>query len=143
MVLALLLVAVMHIGARKRQIGALRAFGAPVRSIMAIVWGELFFLLLLGIFLGLALGYAVAHVITSWLTAATAVRMPVEFAMSDLWLTVFRSCCCCRFIGSGTDDIAYECGIRFTILNEKYNIVLNFNVIITISNIYKYKLSFY
>lgn len=87
-VLALLLVAVMHIGARKRQIGALRAFGAPVRSIMAIVWGELFFLLLLGIFLGLALGYAVAHVITSWLTAATAVRMPVEFAMSDLWLTV-------------------------------------------------------
>lgn len=88
MVLALLLVAVMHIGARKRQIGALRAFGAPVRSIMAIVWGELFFLLLLGIFFGLAFGCAVAHVITSWLTAATAVRMPVEFAMIDLWLAV-------------------------------------------------------
>ncbi|HWT61810.1 MAG TPA: ABC transporter permease [Ochrobactrum sp.] len=87
-VFALLLVAVMHIGARKRQIGALRALGAPVRSIMAIVWGELFFLLLLGIFLGLAIGYAVAQAITSWLTATTAVRMPVEFAMSDVWLAV-------------------------------------------------------
>lgn len=87
-VFALLLVAVMHIGARKRQIGALRALGAPVRSIMAIVWGELFFLLLLGIFLGLAIGYAVAHAITSWLTATTAVRMPVEFATSDVWLAV-------------------------------------------------------
>jgi len=86
-VFALLLVAIMHIGARKRQIGALRAFGAPVRSIIAIVWGELFLLLLLGIFLGLAIGYAVAHAITSWLTATTAVRMPVEFAMSDVWLT--------------------------------------------------------
>ncbi|MCX2696808.1 ABC transporter permease [Ochrobactrum chromiisoli] len=87
-VFALLLVAVMHIGARKRQIGALRALGAPVRSIMAIVWGELFFLLLLGIFLGLAIGYAVAQAITSWLTATTAVRMPVEFAMSDVWLVL-------------------------------------------------------
>ncbi|ASV84389.1 ftsX-like permease family protein [Ochrobactrum quorumnocens] len=87
-VFALLLVAVMHIGVRKRQIGALRALGAPVRSIMAIVWGELFFLLLLGICLGLAIGYAVARAITSWLTATTAVRMPVEFAMSDVWLAV-------------------------------------------------------
>lgn len=87
-VFALLLVAVMHIGSRKRQIGALRALGAPVRSIMAIVWGELFFLLLSGILLGLALGYAVAQGITSWLTATTAVRMPVEFAMSDIWLTL-------------------------------------------------------
>ncbi len=86
-VFALLLVAIMHIGARKRQIGALRAFGAPVRSIIAIVWGELFLLLLLGIFLGLAIGYAVAHAITSWLTATTAVRMPVEFAMNDVWMT--------------------------------------------------------
>jgi putative ABC transport system permease protein len=87
-VFALLLVAVMHIGARKRQIGALRALGAPVRSIVAIVWGELFFLLLLGIFLGLAIGYAAARAITSWLTATTAVRMPVEFAMSDVWLAI-------------------------------------------------------
>ncbi|MBA8839734.1 ABC transporter permease [Ochrobactrum sp. RH2CCR150] len=84
-VFALLLVAVMHIGARKRQIGALRAFGAPVSAVMTIVWGELFFLLVLGILLGLAIGYAAAHVITAWLTATTAVRMPVEFSMDDLY----------------------------------------------------------
>jgi len=85
-VFALLLVAIMHIGSRKRQIGALRALGAPVSSIMAIVWGELFLLLLIGITLGLGVGYAVTYVITSWLTATTAVRMPVEFAMSDMYL---------------------------------------------------------
>lgn len=85
-IFALLLVAVMHIGARKRQIGALRALGAPILSIMAIVWGELFFLLLLGILLGLVIGYAVAHAITAWLTATTAVQMPVEFALGDVWL---------------------------------------------------------
>ncbi len=84
-VFALLLVAVMHIGARKRQIGALRAFGAPVSAVMTIVWGELFFLLVLGILLGLAIGYAAAHIITAWLTATTAVRMPVEFSMDDLY----------------------------------------------------------
>jgi putative ABC transport system permease protein len=57
---------------------------------VAIVWGELFFLLLLGIFLGLAIGYAAARAITSWLTATTAVRMPVEFAraMSGLLLAL-------------------------------------------------------
>jgi len=46
----------------------------------------LFLLLLIGITLGLGVGYAVTYVITSWLTATTAVRMPVEFAMSDMYL---------------------------------------------------------
>lgn len=85
-VLALLLVAVMHIGTRKRQIGALRAFGTPVRSILAVVWGELFLLLLIGIALGVALGYLAARMVTAWLTATTAVQMPVEFAREDLRL---------------------------------------------------------
>jgi putative ABC transport system permease protein len=85
-VFALLLVAIMHISSRKRQIGALRALGAPISSIMVIVWGELFLLLLIGIVFGLGIGYGVTHAITSWLTATTAVKMPVEFAMSDMYL---------------------------------------------------------
>lgn len=85
-VFALLLVAIMHVGSRKRQIGALRALGAPVLSIMAIVWGELFLLLLIGIVFGLGIGYGVTHAITSWLTATTAVKMPVEFAIGDMYL---------------------------------------------------------
>lgn len=81
--LALLLVAVMHISTRKRQIGALRALGAPILSIMLLVWGELFLLLLIGIALGFALGFLAAILISQWLTATTAVHMPIEYAASD------------------------------------------------------------
>lgn len=83
---AVLLVTIMHVGARQRQIGALRAFGAPRRAVVAIVWGELFLLFLAGFVLGLALGYAAARLISTALTATTAIRMPVEFAREDLSL---------------------------------------------------------
>ncbi|WP_313195406.1 FtsX-like permease family protein [Shinella zoogloeoides] len=86
---AILLVTVMHVGARQRQIGALRAFGAPRRSVLAIVWGELFVLFLAGFALGLAVGYAAAGAISASLAATTAVRMPVEFAREDIPLALW------------------------------------------------------
>lgn len=81
---AVLLVTIMHVGARQRQIGALRAFGAPRRAVVAIVWGELFLLFLAGFAAGLVIGYGTAHLISATLTATTAIRMPVEFAKEDL-----------------------------------------------------------
>lgn len=86
---AILLVTIMHIGTRQKQIGALRAFGAPARAVVAIVWGELFLLFLAGFGLGIVLGYAAAHLISASLTATTAVRMPVEFAREDIALAVW------------------------------------------------------
>lgn len=86
---AVLLVTVMHVGARQRQIGALRAFGAPRRAVVAIVWGELFLLFLLGLALGILIGYAAAQFISATLTATTAIRMPVEFARQDLSLALW------------------------------------------------------
>ncbi len=83
---AVLLVTIMHVGTRRRQIGALRAFGAPRHSIVAIVWGELLLLFLAGFALGLAIGYVAARLISATLTATTAIRMPVEFAREDLSL---------------------------------------------------------
>nr|WP_314091520.1 ABC transporter permease [uncultured Shinella sp.] len=83
---AVLLVTIMHVGARQRQIGALRAFGAPRRAVVAIVWGELFVLFLAGFAAGLLIGYGAAHLISATLTATTAIRMPVEFAREDLSL---------------------------------------------------------
>lgn len=82
-VAAILLVAIMHIGSRRRQIGALRALGAPVRSVVGIVWGELFLLFIGGIILGIGLGVIAAEVISARLAASTAVHMPVEFAPED------------------------------------------------------------
>ena len=86
---AILLVTIMHVGARQRQIGALRAFGAPRRSVVAIVWGELLLLFLAGFVLGILIGYAGAQLISASLTATTAVRMPVEFAREDMSLAVW------------------------------------------------------
>jgi putative ABC transport system permease protein len=83
---AVLLVTIMHVGARQRQIGALRAFGAPRRAVVAIVWGELFLLFLAGFAAGLLIGYGAARLISATLTATTAIRMPVEFAREDLSL---------------------------------------------------------
>lgn len=88
-VAAILLVTIMHVGARRRQIGALRAFGAPRRAVFAIVWGELFLLLLAGFALGLAIGYGAAQAISVALASATAVHMPVEFAWADLSLAMW------------------------------------------------------
>ncbi|MGY5774808.1 ABC transporter permease [Rhizobium sp. LEGMi135b] len=83
---AIVLVTIMHVGSRRRQIGALRALGTPVRSIVALVWGELFLLFAAGILLGIALGYAAALVISARLAASTAVRLPVGFSLDDFWL---------------------------------------------------------
>lgn len=83
---AIVLVTVMHVGSRRRQIGALRALGTPIRSIIAIVWGELFILFAAGIALGIALGYLAALVISARLAASTAVHLPVGFTFDDLWL---------------------------------------------------------
>ncbi|EYR82585.1 MULTISPECIES: ABC transporter permease [unclassified Shinella] len=88
-VAAILLVTIMHVGARRRQIGALRAFGAPRQAVFAIVWGELFLLLLSGCALGIAIGYGAAQAVSATLAAATAVHMPVEFARADLSLAIW------------------------------------------------------
>lgn len=81
---ALLLVTVLHLGQRRRQIGALRAFGAPRLAIFGIVWGELFALILTGIALGLLLGLGAAQAMSQAFAARQGFPLPVEFAPEDL-----------------------------------------------------------
>jgi putative ABC transport system permease protein len=82
---ALLLVTVIHIGQRRKQIGALRAFGAPRVSVFLIVWMELFVVVLIGISLGVVLGYAGALGISQAVQGQSGFDLPVEFARHDLW----------------------------------------------------------
>jgi len=89
---AIVLVTIMHVGSRRRQIGALRALGTPLRSIVALVWGELFILFAAGIALGIVLGYLAALTISARLVASTAVRLPVGFTVDDLWLAGGFAC---------------------------------------------------
>ena len=80
---SLLLVTVMHVAQRRRQIGALRAFGAPRRALFAIVWLELFILIAIGTAIGFVLGYAAALAISQLVTDSSGVTMPVGFSGED------------------------------------------------------------
>jgi putative ABC transport system permease protein len=81
---SLILVTLIHVVQRRKQIGALRAFGAPRASISLIVWTELFTLFATGIALGFAIGFAASKIITGMLMAKSGVVMPVEFAKADM-----------------------------------------------------------
>jgi len=83
---SLVLVTVIHIGQRRRQIGALRAFGAPRGAIFGIVWLEFFFLVAVGIGLGFALGYAAALLLSDMFSETSGITMPVVFAREDAGL---------------------------------------------------------
>lgn len=80
---ALVLVAVVHVGQRRRQIGALRAFGAPRGAVFALVWGELMALVVAGLALGHALGYAAALGLAARFAVERGVSLPVAFAPAD------------------------------------------------------------
>ncbi|ABC92839.1 hypothetical conserved protein [Rhizobium etli CFN 42] len=83
---SLVLVTVIHIGQRRRQIGALRAFGAPRGAIFGIVFLEFFFLVAVGIALGFALGFAAALTLSGLLSQTSGIAMPVGFAREDAGL---------------------------------------------------------
>lgn len=81
---AVMLVTMMHLAQRKRQIGALRAFGAPRLSIFAVVWLELMLVIGLGIAAGAGLGYAAARAISTVITRQSGISLPVTLDASDV-----------------------------------------------------------
>uniref|UniRef100_UPI003F297069 ABC transporter permease n=1 Tax=Rhizobium sp. F40D2 TaxID=3453141 RepID=UPI003F297069 len=85
---SLVLVTVIHTGQRRRQIGALRAFGAPRGAIFGIVWLEFFFLVAVGIGLGFTFGYAAALILSGMFSETSGIAMPVVFAREDAGLAV-------------------------------------------------------
>lgn len=82
---AILMVVAVHVLQRRRQIGALRAFGAPRPVVMGMVWMEVFLLVAAGVICGFAIGYAIVRTISGYLARNSGVVMPVEFQMGDLW----------------------------------------------------------
>ncbi|MBX5202114.1 FtsX-like permease family protein [Rhizobium sp. NZLR1] len=83
---SLVLVTVIHIGQRRRQIGALRAFGAPRGAIFGIVWLEFFFVVAVGIGLGFALGFAAALTLSAMISQTSGMAIPVGFVRDDAGL---------------------------------------------------------
>lgn len=82
---AILMVVAVHVLQRRRQIGALRAFGAPRAAVLAMVWLEVFMILAFGLLAGFAIGYAAVRFLSERLGEASGVAMPVEFQPADAW----------------------------------------------------------
>jgi len=80
---AILLVVVLHVAQRRRQIGALRAFGAPRVVICALVWLEVMLVLAAGLLAGFALGYGATRLLSGRLAAESGVALPVVFLPQD------------------------------------------------------------
>lgn len=81
---AILLVVTVHVVQRRRQIGALRALGAPRLAIFGIVWGEVLLIAGIGLLGGFGLGYIGALALSSLFSAASGFVLPVSFAAGDL-----------------------------------------------------------
>lgn len=81
---AVLLVAMAHLAQRRRQIGALRAFGAPRLAVFGVVWTELVLIVGAGVALGVALGFAGAKALALALGRQSGMVLPVTIEASDL-----------------------------------------------------------
>lgn len=81
---AVLLVAMAHLAQRRRQIGALRAFGAPRLAVFGVVWAELLAIVGAGVALGVLLGYLGARALAIVLSRGSGIRLPVTLEVSDL-----------------------------------------------------------
>lgn len=86
--MAVALVAVMHLRQRQRQIGALRAFGAPRTGVFALIWTGLMSLVCIGVAVGVALGYVVAQVVALVMSEKSGFVLPIALGMEDLWFVL-------------------------------------------------------
>lgn len=80
---ALLLVTVIHIGQRRQQIAALRAFGAPRGAVFALVWGEMLIVIAAGIGLGFAGGWLGAQQMSALISARQGFALPIEWSRAE------------------------------------------------------------
>jgi putative ABC transport system permease protein len=81
---AVLLIVMAHITQRRRQIGALRAFGASRAVIFVIVWLEMLSITGAGLIAGFGIGWLAARCMSAAFTASNGMTLPVEFAAQDV-----------------------------------------------------------
>ncbi|MBA0168724.1 FtsX-like permease family protein [Pectobacterium sp. CFBP8739] len=81
---AVAMVAVIHLRQRQKQIGALRAFGAPRYGIFTLIWSGLMSLVSVGVLLGVGLGYLAARAIAVVMSEKSGFVLPVTLEWEDL-----------------------------------------------------------
>ncbi|WP_350238586.1 FtsX-like permease family protein [Pectobacterium colocasium] len=81
---AVAMVAVIHLRQRQKQIGALRAFGAPRYGIFTLIWSGLMSLVSVGVLLGVGLGYLAARAIAVIMSEKSGFVLPVTLEWEDI-----------------------------------------------------------
>ncbi|AFI92326.1 FtsX-like permease family protein [Pectobacterium parmentieri] len=81
---AVAMVAVIHLRQRQKQIGALRAFGAPHYGIFTLIWSGLMSLVSVGVLLGVGLGYLAARAIAVVMSERSGFVLPVTLEWEDI-----------------------------------------------------------
>ncbi|KGA34794.1 FtsX-like permease family protein [Pectobacterium odoriferum] len=81
---AVAMVAVIHLRQRQKQIGALRAFGAPRYGIFTLIWSGLMSLVSVGVLLGIGLGYLAARAIAVVMSEKSGFVLPVTLEWEDI-----------------------------------------------------------
>lgn len=81
---AVAMVAVVHLRQRQKQIGALRAFGAPRYGIFTLIWCGLMSLVSAGVLLGVAIGYVAARAIAVIMSEKSGFVLPVTLGVEDI-----------------------------------------------------------
>ncbi len=81
--IAIGLVAMAALAARRTQIAVLRAMGAPPVFVFLVVWLEIAVLLAAGVVLGAALAWAATAVITTWAAASLGFALPATLSFGD------------------------------------------------------------
>ncbi|MEQ9889099.1 FtsX-like permease family protein [Pectobacterium zantedeschiae] len=81
---AVAMVAVIHLRQRQKQIGALRAFGAPRYGIFTLIWSGLMSLVSVGVLLGVGLGYLAAQAIAVVMSEKSGFVLPVTLEWEDI-----------------------------------------------------------
>ncbi|WP_405078561.1 FtsX-like permease family protein [Pectobacterium carotovorum] len=81
---AVAMVAFIHLRQRQKQIGALRAFGAPRYGIFTLIWSGLMSLVSVGVLLGVGLGYLAARAIAVVMSEKSGFVLPVTLEWEDI-----------------------------------------------------------
>ncbi|MEH2921864.1 FtsX-like permease family protein [Samsonia erythrinae] len=81
---AVAMVAVIHLRQRQKQIGALRAFGAPRYGIFTLIWSGLMSLVGVGVLLGVGIGYVAARAIAVVMSEKSGFVLPVTLEWEDI-----------------------------------------------------------
>ncbi|KFX04380.1 ABC transporter substrate-binding protein [Pectobacterium betavasculorum] len=81
---AVAMVAVIHLRQRQKQIGALRAFGAPRYGIFTLIWSGLMSLVSVGVLVGVGLGYLAARAIAVVMSEKSGFVLPVTLEWEDI-----------------------------------------------------------